>query len=77
MNKEKYEFDIGRLGYTSPKQLKEIISKFDNENEQLSFTFIVGSCFPRAKEGMDEVLKQVYTQGFIEGIKTYENQGHN
>lgn len=45
------------------KKAKELNMK------ELSFEFIVGSCFPKALENIKEEMRRQYTLGYTEGLK--------
>ena len=37
--------------------------------KEISFEFLVGSCFPKALENVKEEIRRQYTLGYIEGQK--------
>ena len=41
--------------------------------KEVSFEFLVGSCFPRALENIKEEMRRQYTLGYIAGQKEGEN----
>lgn len=52
------------------------ISKIVKENnmKEVSFEFLVGSCFPKALQNIKEEMRHQYTLGFIEGRKDAKNE---
>lgn len=46
------------------KKLKEIGMKDDDE---VSFEYVVGSCFPNAYNNIIEEMRRQYTMGYIQG----------
>lgn len=40
--------------------------------EEVSFEFLVGSCFPKALENIKEEMRRQYTLGYTEGLKEKE-----
>ena len=45
------------------KKVKELHMK------EVSFEFLVGSCFPKALENVKEEMRHQYTLGYVEGQK--------
>lgn len=41
----------------------------ENNMEQISFEFLVGSCFPNAYQNIKEEMRRQYTLGYIDGQK--------
>jgi len=41
----------------------------DHKMKEISFEFLVGSCFPKAMENIKEEMRRQYTLGYIEGQK--------
>lgn len=41
--------------------------------KEVSFEFLVGSCFPKALENIKEEMRRQYTLGYVEGQKEGEN----
>ena len=37
--------------------------------KEVSFEFLVGSCFPKALENVKEEMRRQYTLGYVEGQK--------
>jgi tRNA U54 and U55 pseudouridine synthase Pus10 len=40
-----------------------------NNMKEVSFEFLVGSCFPKALENIKEEMRRQYTLGYVEGQK--------
>ncbi len=45
----------------------------DHKMKEISFEFLVGSCFPKALENIKEEMRRQYTLGYIEGQKEGKN----
>ena len=43
-----------------------------NNMKEVSFEFLVGSCFPKALENVKEEMRRQYTLGYVEGQKEGE-----
>ena len=41
--------------------------------KEISFEFLVGSCFPKALENVKEEMRRQYTLGYVEGQKEGKN----
>ena len=41
--------------------------------KEVSFEFLVGSCFPKALENIKEEMRRQYTLGYVEGQKEGKN----
>ena len=50
------------------KKTKELKMK------EISFEFLVGSCFPKALENIQEEMRRQYTKGYVEGLKDSNNK---
>ena len=37
--------------------------------KEISFEFLIGSCFPKALENIKEEMRRQYTKGYVEGLK--------
>jgi hypothetical protein len=52
-------------------KLKKIVNAVDaiskGKNIDISFEYLVGSCFPHALDNMKDALARAHTQGFVEG----------
>ena len=46
----------------------------DNNMKEVSFEFLVGSCFPKALENIKEEMRRQYTLGYSEGLKEGKNE---
>lgn len=59
------------------KKLKKIVNNLEKINfrdeDMVSFEYIIGSCFPNVYENIQERIKQVYTQGYIDGREDRED----
>lgn len=42
--------------------------------KEISFEFLVGSCFPKAFENIKEEMRRQYTLGYTEGLKDGSNK---
>ena len=42
--------------------------------KEISFEFLVGSCFPNALQNVKEEMRRQYTLGYTEGLKENEKQ---
>ena len=45
--------------------------------KEVSFEFLVGSCFPNALKNIKEEMRRQYTLGFIEGQKGVKDEEQN
>ena len=54
------------------KKISKII--IEKEMKEISFEFLVGSCFPKVMDNIKEEMRRQYTLGFIEGKKEAENE---
>ena len=65
----------------SLKRLREIVNnlKILPDDNEVSFTYVVGSCFPNLYKNVMDSLKDSYTEGYIQGLKDAknENQGNS
>ena len=46
----------------------------DNNMKEVSFEFLVGSCFPNALQNIKEEMRRQYTLGYTEGLKEGKNE---
>ena len=46
----------------------------ENNMKEVSFEFLVGSCFPKALQNIKEEMRRQYTLGYTEGLKENEKQ---
>jgi hypothetical protein len=78
----------GKVPYTRVKaaltQIEEHYAECPERLEDLNITFeyLVGSFFPKIVENIDKRLNDVYTEGYLQGIKDGKewadaNQGNN
>ena len=44
-----------------------------SEMKEVSFEFLVGSCFPKAMQNIKEEMRRQYTLGYVEGQKEGNN----
>lgn len=57
------------------KKFKKIYQAIkDNGIKEISFEFLVGSCFPKALENIKEEMRHQYTLGYAQGLKEKENK---
>lgn len=60
------------------KKFKKIYQAIkDNGIKEISFEFLVGSCFPKALENIKEEMKYQYTLGYTEGLREREKIKEN
>lgn len=45
-----------------------------NKISEVSFEFLVGSCFPNVLKNIKEEMRRQYTQGFVDGQKQKEDK---
>lgn len=55
------------ISYEKFKKISKAIK--DHKMKEISFEFLVGSCFPKAMENIKEEMRRQYTLGYIEGQK--------
>ena len=46
----------------------------ENKMKEVSFEFLIGSCFPKALQNIKEEMRRQYTLGYTEGLKENEKQ---
>ena len=46
----------------------------DTNMKEVSFEFLVGSCFPKALQNIKEEMRRQYTLGYTKGLKENEKQ---
>ena len=46
----------------------------DTNMKEVSFEFLVGSCFPKALQNIKDEMRRQYTLGYTEGLKENEKQ---
>ena len=49
----------------------------DNNIKEVSFEFLIGSCFPNALENIKTELRKQYTKGYAEGLKERSNEAQD
>lgn len=55
------------------KKFKKIYNAVKNNNiKEISFEFLVGSCFPDALKNIKEEMRRQYTLGYTDGLKEKE-----
>ena len=51
------------------KKFKKVYNAIKNNNiKEISFEFLVGSCFPDALQNIKEEMRSQYTKGYIDGL---------
>ena len=57
------------------KKLHKISKIVKEKNmKEVSFEFLVGSCFPKALQNIKEEMRRQYTLGYSEGLKEGKNE---
>jgi len=52
------------------EKFNRIVKAIKKSNmKEVSFEFLVGSCFPKALENVKEEMRRQYTLGYVEGQK--------
>lgn len=52
------------------KKFKKVYQAIKDHNiKEISFEFLVGSCFPDALKNIKEEMRRQYTLGYTEGLK--------
>jgi hypothetical protein len=46
----------------------------DGNIKEVSFEFLIGSCFPKALQNIKEEMRRQYTLGYTEGLKENNNE---
>lgn len=46
----------------------------DTNMKEVSFEFLIGSCFPKALQNIKEEMRRQYTLGYTEGLKENNNE---
>jgi len=60
--------------YVSYEKFRKIYKKTKELGmKEISFEFLVGSCFPKALENIKEEMRRQYTLGYIAGQKGDDN----
>ena len=56
------------------EKFNKIVKAIRRSNmKEVSFEFLVGSCFPKALENVKEEMRRQYTLGYVEGQKEGKN----
>ena len=56
------------------KKFKKVYNAIKDHNiKEISFEFLVGSCFPKALENIKQEMRRQYTLGYVEGQKEGKN----
>ena len=56
------------------EKFNKVVKAIKKSNmKEVSFEFLVGSCFPKALENVKEEMRRQYTLGYIEGQKEGKN----
>lgn len=56
------------------EKFNKIVKAIRKSNmKEVSFEFLVGSCFPKALENVKEEMRRQYTLGYVEGQKEGKN----
>lgn len=57
------------------KKFKKVYQAIKDHNiKEISFEFLVGSCFPNALQNIKEEMKRQYTLGYAAGLKAQEEE---
>ena len=60
------------------KFLEEMVKRLKKDKlTEVSFEFLVGSCFPNALENVKAELRRQYTLGYTAGLKENQNEAQN
>ena len=52
------------------EKFNKVVKAIKKSNmKEVSFEFLVGSCFPKALENIKEEMRRQYTLGYVEGQK--------
>ena len=46
----------------------------DTNMKEVSFEFLIGSCFPKALQNIKEEMRRQYTLGYTEGLRENKKQ---
>ena len=56
--------------HVSYEKFNKIVKAIRKNNmKEVSFEFLVGSCFPKALDNIKEEMRRQYTLGYVEGQK--------
>ena len=57
------------------KKFKKVFQAVKDHNmKEISFEFLVGSCFPNALQNIKDEMKRQYTLGYAAGLKDKEEK---
>ena len=63
------------IKYGFLKKLMKSLEKLGPTDEtEISFEFLVGSCFPDIMDNIKKVIAEQYTQGYIDGLTDREER---
>lgn len=75
---KKIEIKVPSVPLVHLKKMIESVEKTcENENIELSFEYVLASCFPTCWNNIQETLSRQYTLGYIQGIKDAEENLKN
>ena len=69
MNKKLDTVKLSRL-----KKIVELIEKNNDEDVDVTFEYMIASCFPRVWNNIQKRLSYEHTQGYIQGREDAENE---
>lgn len=69
MNKKLDTVKLSRL-----KKIVELIERNNDEDVDVTFEYIIASCFPRVWNNIQKRLSYEHTQGYIQGREDAENE---
>ena len=57
------------------KKFKKVYQAIKDHNiKEISFEFLVGSCFPNALQNIKEEMRRQYTLGYTAGLKAQQKE---
>lgn len=57
------------------KKFKKVYNAIKDHNiKEISFEFLVGSCFPNALQNIKEEMRRQYTLGYTAGLKAQQEE---
>jgi hypothetical protein len=57
------------------KKFKKVYNAIKEHNiKEISFEFLVGSCFPNALQNIKEEMRRQYTLGYTAGLKAQQEE---
>jgi len=60
------------IDYKKFKKIAQVIK--EHKMKEISFEFLVGSCFPNVLENIKEEMRIQYTKGYTDGLKSKEEE---